>query len=263
MTDRMQFSWRWVWCVLGVLVAGCSGTNAPGAASATAYPTLVGYTRWPPTAQGPLRLVKTPTLAVAPNATFGPLALAVGPPDCYEAATGAFRCLGLVRNVLTYAVDGISLRVSLIDSGGAALDQQDVPIARLLLWPDDEAPYGALFDAMPDRFAGASVELIRAARLTDDSRATRLKASYDGEALIIENPLPHDAATIHAVVTLFDMDGRVIGFRALESTAPLLPNSARRIPFVVASMNGAPAARLHAAADGIIIGGPLTPAPTG
>lgn len=236
MTERERIAWRWVWCWLSVLTAGC-GLHTPIDLSPLPPPTLLGYTRIPPTLTPVWRILRTPSPVVVASRVGPPMTpqpLTLDPPSCYETPVGSLWCLGVVRNLLPVTVEGVMLRVYLVALDGTALAHSDGSIARPVMRPNEFAPYGVLFEHPPAAVVGPVTELLNTTVATD-SRWTLLhiqQACGDWEASGFHvGAQIANASTMavkpSAVVTLFDANGRVLGFR--QFTADGMLNAGRSI----------------------------------
>lgn|GEM_PF-831744 len=251
MTERGRIAWRWLWCWLSVLAAGC-GQRTPIDLSPLPAPTLLGYTRIPPTLTPILRILRTPSPSMAASHTglsltpqLTPQPLTLDPPSCYETPVGSLWCLGLVRNLLPITVESVMVRVYLVALDGSALAQRDGLIARPLIRPNESAPYGVLFDHPPAVIAGSVVELLNATRATrtqwtmltvQQTRGDWQASGYHVSAQLVN--ASKVAVKPIAVVTLFDANQRVIGFRQFSTenvldaglTLPLALDVAPNVP---------------------------------
>ena len=99
----MRYNGRlcWLWCCVGVLLAGCGQIISTTTDSRSTMVPLLGLTLPSITPTPILRLLRTPgsifTRTLAPT----PLPIRVDSPICYETPVGSLVCLGVVHNVLT------------------------------------------------------------------------------------------------------------------------------------------------------------------
>lgn len=217
----------WLWWWLGVFVAGCgqaafSGSTPQPAPLLTL--TLPGTSTPTPT----LRLLRTPAvritnLAPLTRAVPTPVPLAAKPPTCYETPVGSLRCLGLVRNSLSITLERVVVRVYLVNNEGTALAEKETPIALRLLAPGEASPYGVLFDAVPEGNAGPLAVVVSAIEYRGPSamleiRDVRNEMRETGFHVsgMIANPTTTTVQNMALVVTFFDVNQRVTGFRALR-----------------------------------------------
>ncbi|MHB8625643.1 MAG: hypothetical protein ACYDBJ_04635 [Aggregatilineales bacterium] len=242
MNGQGRVVWRWVWCWLSVLAAGCGPHGSLATALPPALATLPGYTRVPPTWTPILRVRRTLTPNGSPAATLitanvspgsAPLPLSIDTPTCSETPVGSLWCVGLIRNSLSVTVTGVIVRVSLVTADGTALTQQDVLGARPLIRPGEWTPYGALFKTPPTEIAGPVAELVSAESIPEaDSAVTlpvenlRSAPGQDGDSVYRVQATIHNPASVAVraliVATLFDSAGHVTGFRQIEPDTLLL-----------------------------------------
>lgn len=237
MVGNRRGVWRWVWCWLSVLAAGCGQGAMLTPITVSPSSTLPGYTHTPPTITPILRVLRTPSLAatVAHMATLNPSLtpqpLTLDPPTCHETPVGSLWCLGLVRNSLALPVETVIVRIYLVTFDGNALSQNDTLIARSALRPGESAPYGVLFDHIPGGYAGPVAALLSANPANNlDARSIVLdiralkgephEAVYhlSGQAT---NVTARPVQAIMLVVTLFDSAGRVTGYRQVSLKQPV------------------------------------------
>ena len=173
----------WLWCWLGVLVAGCATAVFSGSTSQSPTPALLGLTFPFATPTPVLRLLRTPTSrTLTPLATNmvgltwvmpTPLPMPLTPPTCYETPVGSLWCLGLVHNGLTVGVSQLIVRVYLVNAEGTGLAQQETALALSTLLPDEAVPYGVLFGSIPEGSLGPVAVLVSAVQANATPRADR------------------------------------------------------------------------------------------
>lgn len=280
---RQRFVWLWCW--LGVLVVGCSGSTSTTAlnstpASSTPLATLVllGWTLTPPTplpTRTPLpHLLRTPTLPMLTTVTLMPTSpaalstaqteqLLLAQPTCYETATGSLYCLGVVENTLLLAVEHLVIRVYLVDVQGSALAQGESGLAQMLLLPGERAPYGVLFDSAPAGVIGGVAVLINAQESASQNATTGAivhlliqdvtRENWQVSGAVI-NKSAQRLERICVIVTLYDKMGAVTGFRVWRSADQQLLNAGSTLPFEITAIpQGNPVARLEVSAEGYAI----------
>ena len=238
---RTNGQFRWLWCWLGVLVASCSS----GAVTPTPLPTLVLlHVNWlPATATPILKLLRTPTF-YAPTKLILTLAptlpvLPIDPPDCYETPMGTQWCLGLLTNTLNAPIENVKVRVYLLAKDGTALAEGQNSIARNALMPGESSPYGVLFDSMPDGVAGPVAIL---ADLAINKLPQTVSLDISGTKFAQKESLYEISGTLHnnrttpvsqlsVIVTLFDTQNRVTGFRQYRWAENPTVDSGVSMPF--------------------------------
>lgn len=258
MDGGLRVVWRWVWCVIGVLVAGCNGGSASSGVPVSPLPTLRGYSLLPLFTPSPVsRLLRTPSRAISAtgSALATPQPILIVQPTCYETPGGALWCLGLIRNLLSYPVAGVTLRLTLVDSAGNTLLSGVVASARLWLPPGEESPFGLLFERVPEQFAGVVAELESAKQLSAESRpwiALRVAPGVwqDGQLTVtVVNPVAVSVSQVRVIVTLLDRTGAVVGYRVALLSDELAPGQKDTVQLNSFSMSGA-VARVNVTADG-------------
>lgn len=224
MDVHLRRRWRWVWYVVGVLLAGCNNA-VPAMPNPTLPATLPGYTLVPPTLTPLPRLLRTPaqiaTLGGVPGARpprATPLPLALDPPFCTETLVGSLWCLGLIHNTLGTHIESVNVRVWLVDTKGNGLSRIDTPIARLSLWSGEESPYGALFQTIPEAYIGAIAELYSAKPATERPDKFQMQVSVESTTatmatLKIANPASQVAPESRVTLTFLNAHGQVAGYR--------------------------------------------------
>src|SRR5687768_13276033 len=132
---RARFVWLWYW--VGMLVVGCASNAVVSPTPRSATLTLLGWTLTPATPTPRLRPFRTPTPHLTLPFMPTPLPLTVGSPDCYETPVGSLWCFGLVHNTLLVPLEGIIIRVYLVDQEGHLLAEAEAACARTLLMPSE------------------------------------------------------------------------------------------------------------------------------
>ena len=243
MNGQGRVVWRWVWCWLSVLVAGCGPHGSLTTTPPLPLATLPGYTHVPPTWTPTLRVRRTLTPNGSPSATLIttivatgglPVPLTLDAPTCAETPIGSLWCIGIIRNPLAMTAVGVIVRVSLVSADGTAFVQQEVLSARPLIRPGEWSPYGVLFTAPPAGIAGPVAELLNAETLPTDSSVMLTVDQVSNTPAHTGNPTYQIHATInnrsnisvHAVIvaTLLDSAEHVTGFRQIEPEIVLAPN---------------------------------------
>ncbi len=211
----------WLWCWISVIAVGCSGAGASPSVGSAA-PTLLGMTRVPPTPTSLLRLLRTPIGAATImrvstlNPANGPPLLTLLAPACFETSAGSLWCFGLILNPNRFPVQGIHIRIYLVDADGTALAYADGVPALHLLAAGESLPYGVRFDVPPERFAGPVAEVMDAQGAANIGLATlQLSATQENGAarVTVRNMGERAASDVELCATLIDSQGRVIGYR--------------------------------------------------
>ena len=168
-------------------------------------------------------------LNLRPTAT--PLPLHLPEPICYETVDGGILCLGRVDNTQSHPVERVKMLVTLFQGNGEVLRSGEAVIEQHFLLAGDSAPYRVLFPAgddhtLSDRFGGLTVTLLRAEDATQlverapgiqvtDERAEFTDGRYFAQAELL-NVGPEEARIVRAVVTLYDDEGHMVGYRTVE-----------------------------------------------
>lgn len=246
MPASLQIDWLpflLVFCGVLLLLIGCSAlaTRTP-TSSSTQYPliTLTVYdqqalTDYPLPTPPP---ITAPRHAAVPSPSSGPPGLIVEPPTCYDTPNRGLLCLGVVRSRLTTPVEQIRVRVGLSTAARGvqtiALEQRQIPAGGF-------APYRALFRSVQDGHLAPYAELVSAEPaaahsllpVVQDERGvlTHSESGYGRYVVTaaLYNPQQQPLTGLRAIVTLFDAEERVVGYRVQPLGQPLLPGERRSI----------------------------------
>ncbi|HIP87126.1 MAG TPA: LysM domain-containing protein [Anaerolineales bacterium] len=169
-----------------------------------------------------------------------PLPVGVRGLGFYETPVGSLDCYGEVVNTTPYTVTNVLVRVTLFDgSGNALLSGEAFAAADLLLpsgrAPFDRAPFRILFLSPPPDFASHQVTVLRselAGALAENyvplvvphPSGTPSGSQFEVAGEVRNDDPERTVGQIVVVVTTYDQEGRVNGFRqqtlAAESLAP-------------------------------------------
>jgi LysM repeat protein len=188
----------------------------------------------------------TTALSIGPTPT--PLALALYAPTCYEIQTGSLLCLGQIDNVLDEAVERVRVDVQLLAADGTLLAARAVDLDQRIIPPGKAAPYRVQFAPGDETDAGrevaASASLLRAdAAAQVGQRFVELEVVDEGGAMsdgtyivsaTLVNSTELTADAIRLVVMLWDEQGRVTGYRVVQTGWSLAAGERR--PLVVRVM---------------------------
>ena len=161
-----------------------------------------------------------------------PLPLQVAGFALYETPTGGLLGLGEVINGTEFSAENVRLSVSIVDDDGEIVATSDAWTACDLIPPAKSAPFGVLFLDLPTGPLTSQISLIsgvHAARVESryaDIRLTQQQGGMAGAVYRVtgtvanlgERPTPE----VTLVVTLYDRDDRVTGFRETVLAGPLL-----------------------------------------
>lgn len=163
---------------------------------------------------------------------------------CYEVSVGSLWCLGEVVNSTESALENVELQVTLHNAAGEELSSGDVHAALELILPGKQAPFGILFASPPHNFDRFLVTPIRAEILGDPAsryaalEVAQIEAGPVGPLFEVSgsvtNPDQFTATAIMVVVTTYDTQGQVTGFRQARLPDELPPGA--NVDFAVSLM---------------------------
>lgn len=171
-----------------------------------------------PTGEGSLSnsgdlLLSTPT----------PVAFAIEGLNCREEPVGSLWCLGDAVNSTGASIENAQVRVSLYDAAGAELTSGEVFVALGLIPPGQRAPFGVLFPSPPQDFERFAATPVRAETSNEPAsryavlEPTATQAGPAGLLFQVEGSVTNHGqrlvTSILIVVTTYDKDGQVTGFR--------------------------------------------------
>lgn len=156
-------------------------------------------------------------------ATPTPLPLEILGATLYQTPVGGVWCMGEVRNTTGGPVTNIQVQVTLVASDGTPLATQMTLAAADYLPADGRAPFAVLFKAPPTGYADARVSLLRGEMVSAITAGfTPLEVRQTAGAVsgpqyrvtgVLVNTAGDTVNRIAVVVTLYDRDGKVIGYR--------------------------------------------------
>lgn len=162
-----------------------------------------------------------------------PPPLTLSTPTCYETADAGVLCMGEIENTQPYPIEQVSIDVDITDQTGRLLETQQVFIEQNIILPGETAPYRALFpntdrlSPLSDQFGGVFTTLIRAEQtIMPINEADVLKIDVQrGEIVeqdryiftgVLNNTGGHPIEDVQVVITLYDSEQRVAGYRIVE-----------------------------------------------
>ena len=161
-----------------------------------------------------------------PTSTPPPLAFEVKSLGFYETPAGSLWCLGEVENHSGRVLERVQVEVSLQDEVGKLLATESAFIASDIVPQGDKAPFAILFANPPASFAkyqalplsGEAVTYMgnRYWDLTIAEQQGEPEEHYFAVTGLVENIGQADAETVTLLVTAYDAQGRVTGFRQAE-----------------------------------------------
>jgi LysM repeat protein len=142
---------------------------------------------------------------------------------CREEPLGGLWCLGEVVNSAPTSIENVQLRVTLHDPAGAELAGGDVSAALDLIPSGQRAPFGILFNSVPERYDRFWARPIRAEASDEPAsryaalQVTGVEAGPVGSLFevtgMVNNPGSRPVASVTVVATTYDAAGQVTGFR--------------------------------------------------
>jgi hypothetical protein len=172
---------------------------------------------------------------------------------CYETPVSSLWCLGEVVNTTAAPVTNVHMLVTLFDTGGQRVAEKDTFVAADLIPPGERSPFGVLFVDPPPGQVIPQVALVRG------QVAGELAASYVSVSAIetqgqpagpqfevsgkVQNDGSLAAGSVSVIVTIYDADGLVTGFRheTVAIEAPLAPGETAPFSLLLNFHGDAPA----------------------
>lgn len=159
----------------------------------------------------------------------------------YETPVGGIWVLGEVVNESGVAVENVSVSVTLFDDSGDPNETRNTLIARSVIFPSESSPFGILF---PEPKSASSSTRYRADLI--DGESMLRQSDYNTDLTIenvhteltdnmyhitgdILNPGEYPAYNVTMLVTLYNAENQVTGFRITLLLDDLLP--AEQAPF--------------------------------
>jgi LysM repeat protein len=180
-----------------------------------------------------------------------PIAFAIEGLICHEEPTGSLWCMGEVANSTEASIVNIQLRVSLYNAAGEELVGGDVFTALDLVPSGQRAPFGILFASAPDNYDRLLAVPIRAeSSLEPASRYAALQVVADDAAPVgalfqitgtVTNPAQQVVTDVKVVVTTYDGDGNVTGFRQAKLPDAIPAGESAGFAISLMPYNGVPA----------------------
>ncbi len=179
-----------------------------------------------------------------------PIPFAIEGVAFYETPVGSLWCLGEVINSTDSALMNVELRVGLYNAAGEELTSGDVAAALDLIPPGGRAPFGVLFTSPPESFDRFLVAPVRSeASIEPGSSYVLLEILQDeagpSGALFevrgsVTNPSQFTAQAVTVVVTTYDAEGLVTGFRQSRLAETLAPGAAAEFAVSLMPNEGLP-----------------------
>jgi hypothetical protein len=152
-----------------------------------------------------------------------PIAFSTEGLTCHEQPAGSLWCMGEVVNSTEASIENVELRLILLNAAGEELVGGNVYAALDLIPSGQRAPFGILFSSPPDSFDSFLALPIRAEASSEP--ATRYAVLKVGDIEVnpvgslfevngsITNPGQNTVTSITVIVTTYDAEGNVTGFR--------------------------------------------------
>lgn len=152
-----------------------------------------------------------------------PLPVSVQGAALYETPAGSVWVLGEVFNPGSTSLENTQVRVTLLDASGAEVASGTAFAALDVIPIDGRSPFGVLFVSPPPGATAFVVTAIRAEASTEPGNrympiaVTSQQTAMDGlqfsVAGSIANQGPFDTTSVSVVLTTYDAEGRVTGYR--------------------------------------------------
>jgi len=179
------------------------------------------------------QILPTPTPVIVPTAGVA----------LYQTPAGGLWCLGEVVNTSAGPLTNLQLQVTLVAADGTPLLSRTVLASADYLAPAARAPFAVLFEKPPAGVAEANVVLLRAEAITAITAAfVPLDVSDPVGAVsgpqyrvsgALVNRTGYTVSRMTVVVTLYDADARVIGYREQVTAADVLLDNGQNRAFSV------------------------------
>jgi len=165
-----------------------------------------------------------------------PLPLGVAGVAFHETPVGSLLCLGEIVNTTAFTITNLQVRVTLFDTAGGQVAEADAFAAADLIRPGERSPFGILFTKPPLGWTSSQMAVIRG------EEAGALAASYVPLAVTAVEGRPsgsqfqvsgmvqntsadQTAGNVNVIVTTYDDQGSVTGFRQSTVEGPLAPGA--------------------------------------
>ena len=180
-----------------------------------------------------------------------PIPFAIEGVAFYETPVGSLWCLGEVINSTESSLENVELRVGLYNAAGEELISGDVAAALDLIPPGGRAPFGVLFTSPPDSFDRFLVVPVRSEASSQLGtgyvilEVAQDKAGPSGALFEVRgsvtNPSQLTASAVTVVVTTYDAEGLVTGFRQSRLPEAVAPGAAAEFAVSLMPNEGSPA----------------------
>jgi len=180
-----------------------------------------------------------------------PVPFAIEGVTCFEEALESLWCLGEVVNSTPTSIENVQLRVTLYNAAGEELAGGDVNAALDLIPSGQRAPFGIRFASLSDRLERFTATPVRAEASSEPaSRYAALEVGQIQTSLVgslfevtghLVNPVPRIVAPVMVVVTTYDAQGLVTGYRQSRLPDPLPAGGSADFAVSLMPYGGSPA----------------------
>lgn len=171
-----------------------------------------------------------------------------GGPACYPMVTGALYCFVEARNPVAASLQNVAVQIALIGPKGETLASQPAYSALEVIPPGGAAPLAALFAAAPPGMVAPVAQVLSAEAADGATRyfALEIPASngtpQPGASLRVtgqvRNPSATAAAQAKLVLTLYDKEGKILGYRQEALAGGLAAGATQDFSISAASLGG-------------------------
>lgn len=181
--------------------------------------------------------------ALMPSPT--PVPLEIRGLNVYRTPVGSLEALGEVFNPGPNAIGNVQLEISLLDEAGQVLLTAPFFVAQEMVRPNATSPFRVLFTDPPAAYSRYTIVPLRGEVIDPAARyanvtVARSEGAPSGSQFRVYGEVTNadtvNAGRVLLVVTTYDPDGRVIGYRqAVLSDGPVAPNQTLPFDMLLAS----------------------------
>ena len=187
------------------------------------------------------------TRALLPSPT--PLPFTVRGLNVYRTAAGSLEVLGEIFNPGPNPIGNVQLLISLMDGTGKVLLSQPFFVALEMAPPSSTSPFRVLFADPPPTYANFNINILLAENFSGNTRyakvsVTKNQGSPEGSLFRVTGEVTNidsaPAKQARVIITTYDPDKRVIGYRyvQLNNDEALKPGAV--VPFDIALLSSSP-----------------------
>ncbi|HLE27477.1 MAG TPA: LysM peptidoglycan-binding domain-containing protein [Anaerolineales bacterium] len=190
----------------------------------------------------------TPVLGQVDLPTVTPVPVSLSLPACYPTPTGALYCFVEARNPGGFALSNVAGRVTLAGAEGLPLASAVAYSALDVIPPGGVAPLAILFSPAPVGVAAAAASPLSASLASAQSAAIPLETpQHRGSnfgihwtvAGQVRNPSGTDVPSAWLVLTLYNHDERIVGYRKGPLSGGLAAGASQDFSIAADSLGGA------------------------